>query len=481
MAVVAGFSGPAYSPLSSNTAFQECINWMPELSDYPTAKTPITLVNTPGASARFTLPTYPNKALFEVNGRAFAVNGAVFYEFFTTNTFTAWGMVAQDNNPATLCSSGDGGHEVFITAGNNGYIFDTIANTLTLVLTGCQQGAFLDGYFLALDATTSTLKCSALFDGTDWTGTGAGGGGSAQRNTAADRWQGMFVIHRNIWLLGSQTTEVWEDKGTFPFPMGPIQGAFMQQGLAAQFAGARLDESLVWLGHNEQGTRAVYRSSGFEAQTISTQALATELQTYTTVDDADVFSYQQNGHTFYVLNLPDAEVSWTFDLVNGLWHKRAYWNTGTGAYEAARPSHHTHAFDVSYVGDRVTGVISRLGTDIYTESDGSHIRRLRQAPTINEELRVINFSGGAQLDCQVGVGDLTTTDPQIVLQWSDDQGQTWSTELPRSLGASGAAQTRVRWLRLGQSRSRIWRIIATDPVPYWVQQFYLINPQVGTS
>ena len=82
------------------------------------------------------------------------------------------------------------------------------------------MGDFLDGFFLALDASTSTLRISALEDGTTWDPAQV-----AQRNAGADRWVAMKVCNRLIYLLGQQTSEVWWNDGGSPFPFSPIQEA----------------------------------------------------------------------------------------------------------------------------------------------------------------------------------------------------------------------------------------------------------------
>jgi len=62
------------------------------------------------------------------------------------------------------------------------------------------------------------------------------------------------------------------------------------------------------------------------------------------------------------------------------------------------------------------------------------------------------------------VQDFQGQDPQILLDWSDDHGRTWSNQLSASMGKVGEYTKRVKWFRLGQSRDRIFRITISDPV-----------------
>lgn len=55
-------------------------------------------------------------------------------------------------------------------------------------------------------------------------------------------------------------------------------------------------------------------------------------------------------------------------------------------------------------------------------------------------------------------------DPQLMLRWSDDNGETWSNQLSASMGKVGEYRKRVIFRRLGQARERIFEISISDPV-----------------
>jgi hypothetical protein len=71
-------------------------------------------------------------------------------------------------------------------------------------------------------------------------------------------------------------------------------------------------------------------------------------------------------------------------------------------------------------------------------------------------------------------------DPQMMLQWSDDGGHTWSSELWTSAGKQGQFTRRAVWRRLGSSRDRVFRVTMQDPVPWVLVDAYLYV-QVGKS
>lgn len=55
-------------------------------------------------------------------------------------------------------------------------------------------------------------------------------------------------------------------------------------------------------------------------------------------------------------------------------------------------------------------------------------------------------------------------DPKLMVDWSDDHGKTWSNQREQSMGKIGEYRKRVRFLRLGSARDRIFRISISDPV-----------------
>jgi hypothetical protein len=76
------------------------------------------------------------------------------------------------------------------------------------------------------------------------------------------------------------------------------------------------------------------------------------------------------------------------------------------------------------------------------------------------------FFTALELMMQTGVGLATGqgSDPQARLSWSDDGGYTWSNEVSRPIGKIGERNARVRWLRLGRGRDRVFKVEISDPV-----------------
>jgi hypothetical protein len=112
------------------------------------------------------------------------------------------------------------------------------------------------------------------------------------------------------------------------------------------------------------------------------------------------------------------------------------------------------------VGDRLNGKVYQLTPNAQTD-DGASILRERITPVVNPHGTRLIFS---ELELIAQVGQETGIDPQIILDWSDDRGKTWSHSQQQSLGKIGEYGKRVIFRRLGQSFGRVFRIRMGDPV-----------------
>ena len=473
------FVGPSYVSQSPKAAVQRCMNWYVEQIEASGEPFKTALFPTPGCAEFATASQSPVRGMIEQNGRCFAVIGQVFYEVKTDGTLPNHGTVTFDTNPATFAANVDAGDEIFVTSGQKGYIFTLSTDTFAEVLDsggaslGVEQGEFLDGFFLGLDSTTSTLKISDANDGTTWPALQY-----AQRTAGSDPWQAIVVAHRDIWLFGQQTSEVWYNAGTSPFPFAPIPGAFLEEGIVAPFSAQRFGNTVVWLGSSEEGAGVVYMANGYNPQRISTHAVEFAIQGYArdgiSISDAVAFTYQEDGHVFYVLNFPTAKATWVFDGTTQLWHERGTWTADKVEYQAWRPQYHAYAFNKHLVGDRELGTIYQMGLDKFVDAGGGPIRRLRRTPHLSFDDNWLFYkSFQVVLDAGIGLTSGQGSDPQVMMRWSSDGGQTWGNEHWVSAGKIGEFGTRALWRRLGRGYERVFEVAVTDPVPWRMVGAYL--------
>src|SRR5574343_1265478 len=254
-----GFIGGSFPHESAALDGQRTINLYPEVVESGSGKSVKALISIPGLKTFCTLPAGNCRGLFAQDGRAFAVGGAVGYELASGGTVTAQtGALVDDGLPVTWASNGVPGHQLAIASGRRLGIFDLTANTWTPDLrTDADVVAFVDGYFLSLDATISTVGQSDLEDGLTW-----GGTAKLQRSLGSDTSVTMGPLERMVYLLGSKTSELWYNVGTSPFAFSPFQGGFLEIGCAAADSVATLDASVFWLGTDAGGAISVFRSVG---------------------------------------------------------------------------------------------------------------------------------------------------------------------------------------------------------------------------
>ena len=484
-----GFVGPSYVSQSLRAADQRCVNWYVENIEVGNETFQTALYPTPGFATHETFTESPVRGMIEQNGRCFAVVGQTFYEVFkdpSTTTAVAHGTVAFDTNPATMAANVDAGDQIFITSGGQGYVYTLSTDAFALVngsggaSLALEQCDFLDGFFLGLDADTSTLRISDLNAGQTWDDTQY-----AQRTAGSDPWQSMVVTHRDIWLFGKQTTEVWYNAGASPFPFAAIPGAFLEQGISAPFSAKRVGNTVMWLGGSEDGVGVVWRANGYSPERVSTHAVENSIQGYAragiSISDAVAWTYQEDGHLFYGLNFPTAKATWVFDATTELWHERGTWDSDAVSYKAWQPQYCVYAFGKHLVGDRETGTIHEMSIDKFNDVGGVPIRRIRRTPHVASDNNWM-FYNSLQLAMQTGIGltegdsadpPVQGSDPQVMMRWSDDGGETWGNEHWAGAGKIGEYGARAIWRRLGRGYDRVYEIIVSDPVPWRITGAYL--------
>ncbi len=456
--------GSAYVARSVNAADNRMINLFPELVPEG-GKEPAFLQRAPGLRALAILGVGPVRGLWTFGNYGYAVSGTTLYKIDTTWAATAKGTVA-GTGPVSMV---DNGTQLFIAAGATGYIYnantDVFAQITDPDFPGATTVGFIDGYFVFNEPNSQKFWVTALLDGTSVDPLDF-----ASAEGSPDNLVSLIVDHREVWLFGQTSVEVWYNAGLPDFPLSRIQGAFNEIGCAAPFSVAKLDNGVFWLGADARGKGIVYRSNGYNGQRISTHSVEWQIQQYSDISDATAYTYQQDGHSFYVLNFPSADITWVYDVATQAWHQRAGWLNNN--FTRHRGNNQMAFNDEIVIGDYLTGGIYAYDPTVYTEAGSVQkwLRSWRALPTGTNTLRRTT-QHSLQLDCETGVGLDGTgqgVDPQVMLRWSDDGGHTWSNEHWKTMGRIGRTGTRVFWRRLGMTmklRDRVYEISGTDPVP----------------
>jgi hypothetical protein len=361
----------------------------------------------------------------------------------------------------------DNGIQLFVACNGPSFIYNSQTNVFQQITDGDFPGAvlvsYLDGYFVFNEPNSQKIWVTSLLDGLSVDPLDF-----ASAEGSPDGVVGIIADHRELWVFGTNSIEVWYNSGNADFPLTRIQGAFNELGCAAAYSIAKMDNGLFWLGKDARGQGIVYRANGYTGQRISTHAVEWHIQQYGTLSDAIGYTYQQDGHSFYVLIFPTANTTWVYDVATQAWHERAGFANG----EFTRHRSNCQAFFQNnvLVGDFENANVYAF--DLTDFSDNGSIqkwlRSWRALPTGQNNLkRTAHHS--LQLDCETGVGLNIGqgSDPQVMLRWSDDGGHTWSSEHWVSIGKIGEYYRRAIWRRLGMTmklRDRVYEISGTDPV-----------------
>jgi hypothetical protein len=361
----------------------------------------------------------------------------------------------------------DNGTQLFIASNPDGYIF----NMTTLIFApitdpdfpGAVTVGYLDGYFVFNEPNSQRVWTTALLDGSSVDPLDF-----ASAEGSPDGLVSLIIDHREAWLFGTNSVEVWYDAANAGFPLTRIQGAYNEIGCVAAYSVAKLDNGVFWLGGDARGEGIVYRTNGYTGQRISTHAIEWQIQQYGDISDAIGYTYQQDGHAFYVLIFPSAGATWVYDVATDNWHERAAWVNGE--YTRHRSNCQMAFNHQVIVGDYNDGRVYAFDLETYSDDDQPQrwLRSWRALPQDQNTL-VRTAQHSLQLDAETGVGLNSGQGdaPEAMLRWSDDGGHTWSNEHWSSMGAIGAYGTRTFWRRLGMTnklRDRVYEVSGTDPV-----------------
>ncbi len=456
------FLGSAYTSRSKNLADQRCINLYMEMVETRSGKDVGAFYMTPGLDLFGTYGVGPIRGMTTVAGLMYTVSEKTVYSISADGTGSFIGNLNTADGPVSMINNGS---QLAIFDGGDGYLVDAgVLSTIAMPSAAPTVGSYQDGFGLVNDAGTQQFYQSDLNDLGTW---------NALNFSSADATPGNIValvtFNQAQWILKTDITEVWVDAGISGFAFSRID-ASIEVGCGAAFSPAIAGQALLWLTQNPQGHAQVVMTAGGKPERVSTHAVEREFASYPTIADARGFSYQQEGHVFYVLNFPSGNATWVFDVTASagarvpMWHQRAAF--ANGAFSRAWPVAQTFFAGAVLVGDYRNGNIYAYNLDTQTDN-GTQRKWLRSWRALEKPvMEPVRFSQ-LQIDMQTGIEVPPGTDPLCVLRWSDDGGHLWSDEQFASAGPIGAAAQRVLFRRLGSTRrnsglDRIFELSSTD-------------------
>lgn len=451
------FLGGQHKGFSQNQNTQETINMFLEVD--PSEDNKLTLYRVDGKTAFLTLPTSPIYGMAEFRGVLYVVAGSTLYKVLNDFSYTTIGTV--DLRFDTTISANNAG-QIFFNSGvtNKAFVYDTVSFALTQITDAAFYGSprvdYLDGYGVFIKPNSQQFYISNLndfltFDALDF----------ASDEADPDNLVTHIVDHQELILFGEKVTTVWFDSGDATFPLSRREGATMEVGCAAKLSVAKLDNTVFFLGRTSHGHGLVYKLNQYSPQIISNRGIEYLINSLTRIDDAFAYTYQKNGHSFYVLTFPTDNKTLVYDASIGdndlAWSVRETYGLGRD-----RASCYAFAFGKHLVGDFVSGVLYELDDETHTDGGLPIVWSRTTAHIISDYKRVKHKE--VVLNFQTGVGLEDGTDPLCYLTYSDDGGHSYITPREASLGVIGQRKNRVMWSRLGNSRDRVYKVFGSEPV-----------------
>ena len=403
------------------------------------------LASCPGLEVFLTITGKTLRGSYVADDRWFVVAGNGLYEISTT--YTLKGTLLSSEGYVCIAHGRD---QLVLVDGTNGYTLSLTTNTFGRITDADWRGSEwvdeLDGYFVFVDPNTDQFYLSAIDDARTLDALDFSSADAQPDNIVT------FRVHkRELFFFGGVSTEVWVNSGGADFPFVRYNSTPIDVGCVGLRAAVTTIDSLFFVGKTTHGQGYVYEMRGHQPVRVSTTSVESCIALTTDISAVSMWSYHVAGSEFVAVNAPGMPTTWVYDLSTQQWHERG--ELVDGEWTPSRADMVTHLDGSHYAVDgdviyRMTGA-SIAGTPITRERTLPHLVTPSLAPVAYR---------GLELACTTGDGG------QITLEISNDGGHTFFSPLLRSLGAVGRRMQRIRWLGLGTSFDRVFRIRCTADV-----------------
>ena len=461
MPLLPNFVGPTGAERSHAVDASRTINLY--LQESSSQRGNYVLYGFPGLLPVCLLPSGPIRGLYEAtNGRVFAATSTTLFEVFAGWSFLARGTISTGTGPASFT---DDGSTLVLSVDGVGYAMPFATNVLaTLPLTGPQtfgRMQYIDGRIVTNEPGTRRFWYTDILAATTWPALNF-----YQAEARADLIVTLYIDHRELYVLGTQSIEIWTSTGDALSPFARSSAVFLEQGIAAPWAVHALDNTLFFLGGSPRGEGPVWSLRGYEPVRVSTHATEAALSTADALSEAQAFVARHGGHAFYFLSVPSLETTWAYDVAVQGWTEMAEL-LDDGSLAPWRATTHCLAFGEHAFGDRGSGQIYVWSPD-YFKYGMDPMYRARMTSHVRRDQKPVRYSA-FELVMETGIGldggVVPGSDPQVMLSWSDDGGAAWTYPRWRSAGGLGRRERRVVWRQLGRApTTRCFKVVVTDPV-----------------
>ncbi len=444
--------GPTYVNRSLPVSAQVTRNFYVDVS--PQGNEPISLQPFPGLKPFATTGLGVNRGSGRLNNIFYTITGNTLYKVTSAGVSTAIGTIT---GTGRCVLETDGTNLIITTGTSKPYTY----NGAVLV-----QGTDVD---LPNAATVTYNNRRVIYDGNNADVVFADLDQPLDVNSAnvtiaesePDDMRAVLAHNAQVYAFGATSIEPYYNTGTGNPPYQVVTNSTEQLGVHAIHSIASNKDFVYFLASD----LVPYRISGLSVQPIGNPAIGQAIRNYGTSSDAYGVTFRFDSMSFYLLSFPTGNETWLFNEQSGLWTNLSF---GTdGAQHLI--SDYEFIYDKHIVTDRRNGNVYELDFETYTDN-GEVIQWQRD--TLSIDGGTFNAPGNIvfmdRLELMIETGtSLVTQDATIVMQFSDDNGRSWSSERWASIGKQGDFTYRLEWFGLGMFRNRMFRFIMTDPIK-WV-------------
>ncbi len=397
------------------------------------------------------------RALFEHNDILYAVAGNKFGSVASNGTFTQIGSNLSTSTGfakiVAITGGSDTNNQLVIIDGTNGYHYNITTTTTTFPIADvdfpqtCTDITVQDDYVIVEKAGSISFYISNVSDGTSWAALDF-----ASKFRKPDRLVAINSNKGELWLLGSNSCEVWNNTGNASFPFERRNDVFIEEGCAAKQSVVIAANTMFFLARSKSGGYGVVAVENYMPKVISTKPIMYLINQMSTVSDCIAYPYAKDGHEVIDFTFPTANKTISYDVTTGIWLKRESYVSNT--YGRFLGNCAAFCYGKSLVGDYNSGIIYYQDNATFTEN-GVAIRRRFVSPPVYFEGRRI-FISRLQIDVQTNVGSSKT----FLLEMSTDRGNTWETVDTFTVPTSGDGT--IYTSSLGSAFCFLFRITTTD-------------------
>lgn len=382
--------------------------------------------------------------------RCIEKNGATYYLVIGNKFYTMVGTALTERGTldtfVTRCTMVfDDNGEVAISDGTK--LYHWTGSTFTKPTTESAVGplTFLGGRAVYSEPGTGRFWWSGPNDMQSW-----GGLDFATAEGKPDVLVRAFENLKELWLFGTETTEIWTLSGSVDSAF--IPNTVMERGCAAPLSVVSEDNSLMWLGDD----LIVYRADGYRPMRISSHSVERRIAALQreVITACEAFAYTDDGHKFITFRFP-GHLTLQFNVATGLWNEARTFGLDDWDLLASQNTN----CDLYLT----TWGVAQLARGINLDN-GDIMERVAISAPITEGARRVNLRKFF-LDCEVGRTAIDQPDPQVMLRLAPD-GETFGNERARSLGKIGEYSRRATWRNLGMGRRHTVMVSCTDDVEF---------------